>query len=133
LRYFDLITINNSNKLIWSTASESNSSHFILESSQDGNIWYPICDPIKSRQNAITDTTYSFLHNSPQLTVNYYYLVQYDINGNFKRYGPILADNTKKLKKVIMLINTIGQEVDDSATGLLIEIYEDGTTKKIIK
>jgi len=133
LRYFDLTTINNSNKLIWSTASESNSSHFIIESSQDGDIWYPICDPIEAAYNSTSNNNYSFLHNSPSPNVNYYYLVQYDIDGNFKKYGPIFADNTKKLKNVIMLINTLGQVVDDSATGLLIEIYEDGTTKKIIK
>jgi hypothetical protein len=134
LRDFKVVTINNSNKLIWSTASESNSSHFIIESSQNGNIWYPICDPIKSRQNAIGDTIYSFLHNSPPSTINYYYLVQYDIDGNFKRYDPpLIVDNTEKLKIVIRVINTLGQTVDDHATGLLIEIYEDGTCKKILR
>jgi hypothetical protein len=48
----------------------------------------------------------------------------------FKIYGPISLNNLTKEKKIIKVINLLGQEIDEHATGFVIEVYEDGTLKK---
>ena len=63
----------------------------------------------------------------------YYKLYQFDFDGNFKTYGPILINNTYTNKKVIKYINILGQEVSSETNGFIFEVYEDGTTKRVIK
>ena len=47
-------------------------------------------------------------------------------------YGPIKIDNRQKEKKILYYINTLGQMVTSNTKGLIFEVYEDGTMKKII-
>jgi hypothetical protein len=62
----------------------------------------------------------------------YYRLNQVDIDGKSKIYGPIAIQGISE-KRVVKYINLAGQEVPASTTGILFEIYEDGTSKKIIR
>jgi hypothetical protein len=50
-----------------------------------------------------------------------------------KEYGPIAIDNRQRIKQVIRTINLLGQLVDENATGVIIEIYEDGSIRKTIR
>jgi hypothetical protein len=86
-----------------------------------------------SANNSNSLLKYKCTHYNPSQRLNYYQLIQYDTDGEYKTYGPIIIDNTYKIKKVVKLINTLGQEVDQNATGILIEVYEDGSMKRIIK
>ncbi len=47
------------------------------------------------------------------------------------RYKLISINNSFKVKKVVKIVNTLGQQVDETATGVLFEVYEDGTLNKI--
>jgi hypothetical protein len=118
------------NVIKWTTASEHNSSYFDLEMSLDGFIWKSIS--IKdAAYNSTTEIKYSFIdYNLNELT--YYRLNQYDIDGEFKIYGPITVFKQIKDKKIVKYINLLGQEVDQQTKGLLLEIYDDGTIRKII-
>jgi hypothetical protein len=61
-------------------------------------------------------------------------LQQFDIDGQFKTYGPISITKASKEKKIVKYINLMGQEVNpDNTTGLILEIYDDGTMKKMIR
>jgi hypothetical protein len=60
-------------------------------------------------------------------------LVQYDIDGRFEIFGPIVLDNRTKEKKIVKYVNLLGQEVDSEVKGVLFEVYEDGTMKKILR
>jgi hypothetical protein len=120
------------NVVKWTTASENNSSHFDLEVSVNGENWRKITT-IPSAGNSIQELKYSYIdYNLNELT--YYRLQQFDIDGKFETYGPILV--TKKIteKKIIKYVNLMGQEVKpDYTKGLVIEIYNDGTMRKITK
>lgn len=120
------------NIIEWSTSSEQNSSHFNLESSVDGDNWEKIVTKFASG-NSTEDIKYSYIHyNLNSLT--YYRLQQYDIDGVFKTYGPILVTRHVTNKKIIKYINLLGQEVNiNNTTGIIIEIYDDGTMRKIIR
>jgi hypothetical protein len=61
---------------------------------------------------------------------------QYDNDGNYTEYGPVAIDNSTKQKKIVKVINLRGQEVSYdqfTATGIYIEVYDDGTMRRIWK
>jgi hypothetical protein len=132
LLYFEGYSFGSHNKFTWATASENNSEYFEIQSSQDGILWNPILK-VPSSNNSTTKLTYSTIEHSPIQSINYYRLVQYDIDGEYVIYSPITIDNTYKTKRVLKVLNMLGQEVTSYETGLFLEVYEDGTSKKIIR
>lgn len=132
LLYFEGKDLGEYNLLAWSTASEHNSSYFDILTSIDGYSWNSI-GIIQSAGNSTITLKYLIVDDSPKPTINYYILTQYDFDGKSKEYGPISIDNRTKLKKVIRVVNLLGHIATSEETGLLIEIYEDGTIKKIYR
>ena len=120
------------NVVKWTTASENNSSHFDLEVSVNGENWRKITT-IPSAGNSIQELKYSYIdYNLNELT--YYRLQQFDIDGKFETYGPILVTKTITEKKIIKYVNLMGQEVNpDYTKGFVIEIYDDGSIRKMIR
>jgi Secretion system C-terminal sorting domain len=72
----------NGNLVRWSTASETNNSHFNIERSSDQNVFQTI-GTIEGIGNSSTLQNYSFL-DAEAKGVNYYRLSQVDIDGNIK-------------------------------------------------
>ena len=132
LLYFEGIAYPSFNSLKWATASEHNSDYFSIEKSIDGEDWRQITTK-PSSGNSTEKINYFYLDNIDQFIIHYYRLVQYDIDGKFVVYGPIMLDNIIKEKKVVKYVNLMGQEVPSTTTGVVIEVYEDGTSKKIIR
>lgn len=125
--------LNDINVLKWSTASENNSDIFEIEWSIDGEYWRPIGD-VKAAGNSTELIDYRFTHEDYQKGFNYYRLVQIDYDGKSKIYGPIAIDNTINNKHIIKYVNSMGQEINPSNTiGLVIEVYSDGSTSKVIR
>jgi len=119
------------NLIKWATASEWNSLNFVVEHSNDGETWREITT--KPAAGASTQTvSYSYLDNVYVYDINYYRLRQNDIDGQYKIYGPIALNNTKS-KTVIRRYNLLGQPVTESTTGIIIEVFDDGTMQKILR
>jgi len=132
LLYFNGTTYPTFNNLKWATASEQNSSYFDLERSTDGIDWR-VVGTKTAAGNSTEKITYSYLDVINQFTIHYYRLVQYDIDGKFKIYGPIAIDNSNGFKRVVKYINLLGQEIGPEYKGIVFEIYEDGSSKKTIR
>jgi hypothetical protein len=132
LLYFEGTAYSTYNILEWATASEQNSLYFGIEKSGDGEIWREV-EQIQSAGNSTEKIKYSHLDVIDQFVLHYYRLVQYDIDGVSKVYGPIVLNNSIKEKKIVKYINSLGQEVESEAKGIIFEIYEDGTARKIIR
>ena len=132
LTQFDGLPYQQWNVIKWSTDSEQNSSHFDLESSVDGENWRKITT-IPSAGNSTEELKYSYIdYNLNELT--YYRLQQFDIDGKFESYGPIVITRDGTNKKIVKYINLMGQEVKpENVHGIIIEIYDDGTMRKITK
>lgn len=131
LLYFDGVKYPTWNLLKWATASEWNSMNFIIERSIDGITW-DVVTTKSAAGNSNQQLNYFYLDNIITFTINYYRLIQNDVDGQFVIYGPIAIDNTR-IKKIIRRYNLSGQVVDETATGLIIEVFDDGTMQKIIK
>lgn len=78
--------IDNNSYIKWITQTETNSSHFILQSSTDGTNWKYL-DSLPAQGNSINKIEYSVLNNINILT--YYKLTQYDVNGKSNTYNVI--------------------------------------------
>ncbi len=95
LKSFKVAQKNNTNLVVWETTSEVNNSHFVLEHSLDGRSYNQL-SMIKGQVNSTLLNSYSFSHEDVNSGTHYYQLVQYDLDGNSKIYGPISAVNTNK-------------------------------------
>lgn len=116
--------------LHWTTASEINNSHFELERSVDGLEWQTVAN-ISGAGNS-TQTLYYAYEDSKfhQDVVNYYRLKQVDYDGAFEYHDIISVDDPEKTAKVIRTYNLMGQPVTDSYSGIVIDLYDDGSTSK---
>ncbi len=77
-------------KLTWETASEINSSHFIIERTTD-QLNFDYIGRVESQGSSTSTLRYSIWDEQPLQGIQYYYLRQYDIDGAMKSYGPVSA------------------------------------------
>lgn len=85
---FDGSCNNNIISLEWKTATEHNSDYFEVVKSRDGENWSSLTT-LGSAGNSTQELTYNTKDGNPIDGNNYYKLIQYDIDGQFKEYGPI--------------------------------------------
>jgi hypothetical protein len=121
-----------SNHIYWSTASEENSDYFEVERSLDGEQWSSI-GRVLAAGNSTTERDYSLEDKSFDAEINYYRLKQVDYDGTTKIYQIVSADNRDKNREVIKVTNAMGQEVNKYFRGVVIEIYSDGTTRRLYR
>jgi hypothetical protein len=124
-------TDNVKNYLYWSTASETDNHYFTVEKSTDGII-YKMLKVVIGAGNSTQLLNYSYVDDTPENVINYYRLKQTDVNGN-SSYSNTISINNSPTKKIVNYINTLGQEVLPDADGIIFEIYDDGSFKRIVK
>lgn len=117
------------NFIEWSTASEYNSSHYIVERSDNGEN-FEFVATIPSSGTTTLQSNYRAIDMSPLKGISYYKLTQYDYDGAYEVLGVISIDI--RPKEVSKIINLMGQEVDRYYEGVKIIIFEDGTTIKTL-
>lgn len=69
--------------LTWTTSSEINSAHFSVEWSTDGRSFSGL-ERIEAQGNSNEKINYRYIHNQPATGVNFYRLMQVDIDGSFE-------------------------------------------------
>lgn len=126
----------NSNVLNWSTETESNNDYFEIEwttTPSESNSWSKI-DGIDGAGNSQAPIDYSINHYTyVRNAINYYRIKQVDFNGQTRSYPTIVSiDNRLKSEKLVKVVNLFGQEVPESEKGVVIYVYDDGSTEKRI-
>lgn len=128
--YFTGTNISNINVLNWATATEQNNDYFVLDRSLNGKEWTSIAI-IKGAGNSIYPLYYSYDDKTYNLdTINYYRIEQVDYNENFIYYNTISIRNYIIRAKLLKIVDILGNQVDESAIGIKIYIYSDGTLIK---
>jgi hypothetical protein len=125
---FNGIKLGNNNLIEWITASEFNNDYFILERSNDGEIWDIIYLKTGSG-NSNQSIKYTYNDYTFKNTINYYRLTQVDFDGQLETFNPISIDNNHN-RYVINRTNMLGQNVDENYDGLVIIHYDDNTFEK---
>ena len=80
-------------RLNWNTASEQNSSRFIVERSQNGQAFLPIGE-VPSAGYSHSTRNYSFTDPNPLKTLGYYRIAMEENNGNLE-YSTICMSNSR--------------------------------------
>jgi hypothetical protein len=132
LMSFDGVRNGRNNILFWQTATESNCSHFNVEKSTDGETWTNI-GTINGAGTSTHMVEYEITDYKVKPIINYYRLVQYDFDGKYTKYDPISINNYDGSLYVVKITNLLGQDVGEDYIGPALIIYNDGSTKKIIK
>ncbi len=126
----------NSNVLSWSTETESNNDYFEIEwttTPSENTSWSKI-DGIDGAGDSQSPIDYSINHYTyTGNAINYYRIKQVDFNGQTRSYPTIVSiDNRSKSEKLVKVVNLFGQEVSESEKGVVIYVYDDGSTEKRI-
>ena len=114
--------------LSWSTASELNSSHFVVERSSDGQSFEPL-GQVMAAGMATTTTAYAFTDTDPGNGTNYYRLRQVDTDGTSQltdiiavRFGGSLTSGKPYPNPAQDLITTeVVLDRDASLTGIILD------------
>lgn len=75
--------------LTWATASEMNSSHFVVERSSDASVWHAV-GQVPASGNSQQVVEYTWLDNAPPAFATVYYrLRQVDLDGREELFGAL--------------------------------------------
>jgi len=117
------------NTLRWSTASEINSSHFELDRSSDGKNWHTLLK-VPAAGNSQSQLSYVVKDNKFPKATNYYKLTQYDLDGTLVWTRELSIDNSLTAQVIVRTINLFGEEVGQDYRGIVIDVYENGSSTK---
>jgi D-alanyl-D-alanine carboxypeptidase len=123
LTRFDARKQDKNNLLTWTTASEENSEHFIIENSTDGQSFSELAT-IAAAGISQSEKHYSYLHLDPTTGKNYYRLKSVDLDGNFSYSKVRMLSDENKETRITVYPNPVSDE-------LIIETEETGKAFKI--
>ena len=113
-------------------ASQINNDYFEIQRSTDIEQWTTI-EIIKGEGNMNSEMSYGVIDDKPIEGISYYRLRQTDYDGQSETFNPIAIRISSQEKIVDKIYNLMGQEVEDTYEGFVIEIYQDGTSRKRYK
>ena len=118
--------------LTWETKSEKNNSHFIVESTLDGDSWFNI-GSVAGKGNSIYPQNYSLKVRQKE-ELKYYRLIQVDFDGNKSFYNTIsIKKDEEQEGELLRVVDVTGREVDgEVSNGLVFEIYENRVKKVVV-
>jgi hypothetical protein len=122
------------NKLTWQTNSEIQNDFFTIEKTLDGK-HFEVLGVVNGAGNSHQMLDYLFIDNNFGNEINYYRLSQTDFDG-FVLSTDLVSINNKrdKLEKVVAYeTNVLGQKINEFYRGLVIIVYTDGSTIKVIR
>jgi hypothetical protein len=123
----------NANILSWRTVAERFNDHFTVERSTQGSSWQVIhLEPGAQQSDQVLH--YSYADGGFEAgKINYYRLSQTDSDGTQTVFPIITVDNRQSEKTIVKVCNTMGQEVSPDTKGIVILLYEDGTTRRVFR
>lgn len=116
------------NELEWITYSETNNDKFIIQRSQNAVDFIDI-GTVKGNGTTSMTNFYVFLDKTPPL-ISYYKLIQKDFNGKTDESEVIVVVRDNGMKKLVKIINLMGQEVGENYQGVKVYLYSDGSVVK---
>jgi hypothetical protein len=119
----------------WTTASEHNSQNFIIETSRDLSNWITV-GQVNAAGNSNQNIDYTIIDGNPISGVSYYRMLQVDLNGVERIYGPISVSCSDAENSMIVFPNptkgnfTVEISSDENISNAQIQITD--LTGKVI-
>jgi hypothetical protein len=105
LTQWDAIAVNGKVKLQWKTATETNTSAYVVERSADG-INYTVVTTVKARGNSQSEAGYNAEDSHPLVGKSYYRLKMTDLDGKFE-YAPVRTVVITATSEIKILSNPV--------------------------
>lgn len=118
----------NNKEILWSTGSEINSDYFTVLYSDNGMDFTPVTN-INAQGNSFEVVNYSY----PITKKGYYRLTQTDYDGTTEKFDIKFCGPDVDKITLVARYDVLGQIIQDSYRGIVIEVYSDGSTKTIYK
>lgn len=99
--------INGQSKISWATATEENTSHFVLEHSRNGAQFQDV-STVAAAGNSGSVRTYHAIHGNLEPGMHYYRIKQVDIDGKFSYSKVISLLNNDRLREATIAPNPVG-------------------------
>ncbi len=90
--------------ILWQTASEHNSSHFVVERRDTDGSWIYVGEKTAAG-NSDQLIEYSLVDDRSHAGESYYRLIQYDLDGKYKIYGPVSSQCEGTMTEVKVVPN----------------------------
>jgi hypothetical protein len=121
-------------KVSWQTASEIENDYFTVQRSENGTDFSEIAR-IDGAGNSSHTINYFTMDSDFDRTILYYRLKLTSFHGEETYSDIISVDMSKSQNKgvIIMTVNSLGQEVNETAKGIVFDLYSDGTSVKRIQ
>lgn len=132
---FDVQLIDNQSvKIGWSTASETNNDYFEIERSTNG-VDFEVIDRVPSKGNGVTQHDYQITDPRPQLGINYYRLKQVDFNDKFEYSATKSIEVKDEFPTITIYPNPVrkGDQimVDNANVNMLLQVFD--TNGRLVK
>jgi hypothetical protein len=119
-------------ELYWTTISEENNDYFTVQRTLDGRNFEDI-GLVMGAGTTQEMQDYAFIDHNPYDGTSYYRIRQTDYDGVYS-YSEVLAvRNGKEGLTIVKTVNLMGQEIGPEYSGVVIDIFSDGSTSKRIK
>jgi hypothetical protein len=99
------------NCIKWETIQEKNTSHFIVEKSNDAKEWVSIGDTIDAQGNSTEPTLYDFRDEDVERERTYYRIKQFDLDGSLDYSEVIRVDNPNIRRSMLPFPNPTLEKV----------------------
>jgi hypothetical protein len=120
------------NLLSWSTASERNNDYFIIEHSHDGMSWR-FLDKVYGAGTTKMQQDYRLYLEQPEKQLNYYRLIQTDLDQRTTQFSTIVIDNSEQgRRQEIRVMDLLGREMPSSYKGFRVVYYSDGSVSRLM-
>lgn len=118
---------NKSIQLSWTTATELNNAYFDVQRSPDSRQWQTI-GSVAGKGTTLQTQSYTFLDNTPLSGLNFYRLVQTDLDGK-TNYSPIIRIKMDVVGDVFMFPNPVTQDeiflnFSEQQDGMPVRLYD---------
>jgi hypothetical protein len=117
------------NLLTWSTATEKDNDYFIVERSDDAQHFTEV-GRVKGNGNSNHLLNYSLKDYNLTNGITYYQLRAIDFNKKEQYSNVIAVENKFAEKKIVRVLNILGQDVNENYEGVKIIYYSDGSVIK---
>ena len=115
------------NKITWASNQDQNNLLYSIEKSENGINFHQIGE----KQNNQGLVNYKFIDRFVNSYQNYYRVKQTNTNGEEVYSKIVKVINSQIDKKIIKRVNIFGQEVGPDTPGIIIEIYNDHSIRKV--
>ena len=123
-------------RLDWSTETESNNSHFLVQHSPDGRQFETI-GQVVGEGDSNRPLDYYFMHENPSRGINYYRLQQFDFDGSNKVFGPRAVRFAGRGKDILVYPNPTANSIQlvlpDATNAWQIDLYDLSGRKLLVQ